>query len=316
MPGDHFYTLDFHGEAAAWSGYEREGIAGYAFKNPKPNTVPIYRFYNPSTGDHFYTQSRTGESGPPAYKSEGIAWHMYKTSQPGTVPMYRWWSNNKHDHFYTTDATGELAPRSSYVAEGILGYLHKKNVAGTVPIYRWFNSNFMKRFTFSAAWTDANKHRLLERHSWAYYRAGLTDQLSGAEADLVRRLYQNETIHHEVITTPGINGSAIVGGRQISINVGGLFPQGDNEISQTLLHELMHCVGYTHPAKSGTPGDDGPYFSTAPLRAELAIAGAQSDQVLTLLADVAPATCDVVDMEAMERENAKLDTNMVSADSA
>jgi len=151
----------------------------------------------------------------------------------------------------------------------------------------------------------AQKKKLYERHSFAYYRAGLTEHLTPTEKSNVRALYWGR-IYHDVNNDPGVNGSAFRGGRQLFVNFNVLFPQGDNEIAQTLLHEMMHCAGYSHPSKSGTPGDNGPYFGSAPLRAELAIAGVQSDVVTLAAADSADdgvlrEVCGVVDVEADER---------------
>jgi hypothetical protein len=79
----------------------------------------------------------------------------------------------------------------------------------------------------------------------------------------------------------------------VNVNFGVLFPQGDEEISQTLIHEMMHCAGLTHPTRVDPPAgkscadppprafdcpnDEGKYYGTPPLRAEFCIAGDQSD---------------------------------------
>jgi hypothetical protein len=39
--GDHFYTLDFRGELASWSGYEREDSDCYVYSNASADTVPV-----------------------------------------------------------------------------------------------------------------------------------------------------------------------------------------------------------------------------------------------------------------------------------
>lgn len=85
----------------------------------------------------------------------------------------------------------------------------------------------------------------------------------------------------------------MVGGSTVNVNFGNLFPQGDTEISQTLIHEMMHCAGFSHPVRRvppdgmscaapdpavfDCPGDNGQYYGTPALRAEFCIAGAQSD---------------------------------------
>jgi hypothetical protein len=95
---------------------------------------------------------------------------------------------------------------------------------------------------------------------------------------------------------PKLNASSFVGAQSISVNFTNLFPLGDNEIAQTLLHEMMHCAGYNHPNRIDPPSpnpdvpyDGGKYFGTPPLRAELCIAGQRSDSA-TIHLMLAPLT--------------------------
>lgn len=283
MPNEHFYCLDFFGELAPQAGYEREGITGNVYAAPMAGTVPIFRWFHPGSGDHFYCTDPAGELAPQAgYTFEGIGWYMYGAAAPNTVPLFRWYSPGSGDHFYTTDPNGEVAPQVGYQAEGILGYLHPNAAAGTVPLYRWYQSGRFANFTFDSDITDAQRARLLERHTWAYFQAGTCGALTAQETADVRAAY-DRAIRHST-TTANVNGSATVGGSRLWINFNNLFPLGDDEIAQTLLHEMMHCAGYTHPARidppapnADVPGDNGKYYGTPPLRAELCIAGQQSD---------------------------------------
>ena len=49
--GDHFYCTDPEGELAPTGSYKREGTTGHVFKTVQPDTIPIYRFYNPTMRD-------------------------------------------------------------------------------------------------------------------------------------------------------------------------------------------------------------------------------------------------------------------------
>jgi len=281
MSGDHFYTLDPRGELAPAS-YEHEGIAAYVYETQQANTVPAYRWYNETSGDHFYTTDPNGELAPRDYKPEGIAWYMFQKPIGNAVPLYRWFSN-RGDHFYTIK-TNEPAPGLGYTEEGIAGYVHEFQDSGTVPLYRWFNNGLLNKFTFDSSVSPEHRRILLERHAWAHFRAGVDRQfLTDEERTRVRNLYF-QGIAHTTEQRPNVNASAQVGGRYIAVNFNVLFPAGDDEIAQTLLHEMMHCAGYTHPKRvdppapnADTPYDNGKYYGTAPLRAELCIAGAQSD---------------------------------------
>ncbi|KIW94444.1 uncharacterized protein Z519_04420 [Cladophialophora bantiana CBS 173.52] len=239
MLDDHFYTLDFRGELAPGR-YEREGVPGYVYSSQQPGIIPIFCCYDPDSGDHFYTADPTGEFAPQNYRYEGVGWYMFRERIVSTFPLYRWYNQTNGDHFYTTNTAG---------------YLHDISAPNSVPLYRWYKSGLLSNFTFDPAITPTQKSTLLERHTWAYYRAG-----RDPSATVFRRFEE-----------PRVNASAFVGAQS---------PLGDNEIVQTLLHEMMDCAGYTHPVRidppapnAGVPYDGGKYYGTPPLRAELCIAG-------------------------------------------
>ena len=146
-------------------------------------------------------------------------------------------------------------------------------------------------FTFDSAITPAQVSKLLERHRFAYSRIWECGNLSSDERVQLDKKYQ-ESIHHGISTDPNVNASAFIGGNRIDVNFGNLFPQGDVAIAQTLIHEMMHCAGYNHPKDRvkppagqpcnsslghDCPFDNGKYYGTPPLRAELCIAGSQDD---------------------------------------
>ena len=43
------------GENAGRAGYRPLGIAGYIYREFKPGTVPLYRYFDPVRHQHFYT---------------------------------------------------------------------------------------------------------------------------------------------------------------------------------------------------------------------------------------------------------------------
>ncbi|MGC1480574.1 MAG: RICIN domain-containing protein [Chthoniobacterales bacterium] len=120
---------------------------------------------------------------------------------------------------------------------------------------------------------------LHERYTHAFTKIAHCDRI-GNEKQRLREAFARDIwtgITHE----PNVNARARIGGRQIWVNFDILFPQGPREIAQTLIHELMHSAGYTHPNRqpSDRPGDNGPYYGTPPLQAEICIAGIQSFEV-------------------------------------
>ncbi|MFP2960021.1 hypothetical protein ACLEPN_19885 [Myxococcus sp. 1LA] len=134
------------------------------------------------------------------------------------------------------------------------------------------------RFSADDTVTEANWARTLRRHEAAQDSIQNCAYLSATEKADLRNAYR-KAMQHTILNEPGVNARAPVGGDIIRINFGVLFPDGDTEIAQTLIHEMMHIAGYSHPDRRNgidTPYDGGPYYGTAPLRAERCIAGFQS----------------------------------------
>ncbi|WP_404827412.1 hypothetical protein [Ferribacterium limneticum] len=136
---DHFYTTSPTGELAQKAGYKVEGVAGFVYSNPSPNTVPLYRWFKSTNGAHFYTTDANGEiAGSQGYKAEGIAFYCAASARPGTVPFYRWFRKTDGMHFYTTSESGELAPSVGYAKEGIACHISNSQTPGTTPLFRWY----------------------------------------------------------------------------------------------------------------------------------------------------------------------------------
>lgn len=82
---------------------------------------PVYRLYNPNSGEHFYTtdeNERTYLSGC-GWKYEGLGWYAPKHEE--SQPVYRLFSPRAGDHHYTTDAreVEVLASKYEWKYEGI-----------------------------------------------------------------------------------------------------------------------------------------------------------------------------------------------------
>jgi hypothetical protein len=107
-------------------------------------TVPLYRYYDHSNGDHFYTTNKAeGDNAVAsgAYVAQGIAAILYPDQQGGTLPLYRYYNHFIGDHFYTTNkAEGDKAVASgAYVAQEITGYIYSYRQPGTLPLYRYYD---------------------------------------------------------------------------------------------------------------------------------------------------------------------------------
>lgn len=108
-------------------GFTREGATGLVFPSPVTGTVPLYRLYNATIFDHFYTISAAGVDFAvqvAGYTLEGVAGYVYPSPQCGAVPLYRMYSAQQTDHFYTTSITErDSAIKGGYSGEGIDGYI-------------------------------------------------------------------------------------------------------------------------------------------------------------------------------------------------
>ncbi len=114
--------------------FRAEGITGHVFAEAQPGTVPLYRWFHPRSGSHYYT-IRPNAPDRPNSVYEGIRCYLYDHPAPDTVPLYRW--TNGRDDLYTTAADGEKSARGGYRPRGIAGYLFAGSRPGTVPLYRF-----------------------------------------------------------------------------------------------------------------------------------------------------------------------------------
>ena len=105
---------------------------------PKPTvkTTPMYRLYNPNSGEHFYTGSieeRDNLSGL-GWNYEGVAWNA--PTNTGT-PVYRMFNPNSGDHHYTmSQQEVEDLKAIGWRYEGVCW-----NSGGNVPQFRLYNPN-------------------------------------------------------------------------------------------------------------------------------------------------------------------------------
>ena len=91
---DHFYTTNAKEIGTTTPGqkgkhnYVSEGAVGYCFPSQRCGTVPLYRYWNPSLGDHLYTNNvdeigtaAPGQKGKHGYISEGVVCNVLASFQ-------------------------------------------------------------------------------------------------------------------------------------------------------------------------------------------------------------------------------------------
>jgi endo-chitodextinase len=84
-------------DAALSAAYKKQGVTFAAHATPKPDTVPVHRFYNPVTLAHFYTASEAERKGlvetdaGKGWLYEGISFYAYLSPGEGRVAVNRFW---------------------------------------------------------------------------------------------------------------------------------------------------------------------------------------------------------------------------------
>jgi hypothetical protein len=129
----HYYTIDFNEYGKGGSDWTLEGVACQVFRRDslQPDRVFIYRFFNPQTGDHYYTVanviiSRDSQGYSGGYQIEGPVFCAYKQRAPGTLALLEYYNPVNHDHFYTVDKTELGRGFEGYVFDNIAGFVLPK----------------------------------------------------------------------------------------------------------------------------------------------------------------------------------------------
>jgi subtilisin family serine protease len=103
-------------------------------------TAPIYRYWNPSVTDHYYSiKYNEFSEGNLGWGIEKIAGFAFSSQQSGTVPLYRYWNPSWGDHFYTTNFNELGNGALGWTLERIECYVYNQQQTGTVPLYRYWN---------------------------------------------------------------------------------------------------------------------------------------------------------------------------------
>lgn len=106
-------------------------------EKPQNDRLPMFRAYNPNSGEHLYTLSEKEWKDviKAGWSEEGTAWHAASSGNP----VYRMYNPNSGEHFYTLDkGESDGLASAGWHREGIGFYSDKKKGQA---IYRLFNPN-------------------------------------------------------------------------------------------------------------------------------------------------------------------------------
>ncbi len=128
---------------------------------PQARTA-VYRFYNASTGAHFYTGTAAERdfviATYPAFSYEGVVFYAMATQTANTNPVFRFFNIRSGAHFYTISTAERDYVLSSYPFfqyEGPRWYGRTSAGESSSAVYRFFNTrNGVHFYTISAAERD------------------------------------------------------------------------------------------------------------------------------------------------------------------
>lgn len=132
---------------------------------------PVYRVYNASTGEHFYTMNEDERDTLVGlgWIAEGIAWTSCTDANPR--PVYRVYNPNTGDHHYTVDKDEyDSLGRLGWQKEGVCWMAAQKSHKQAEPVYRVYNPNAKlgsHHFT-----EDKDEVQALVDRGWKYEHVG------------------------------------------------------------------------------------------------------------------------------------------------
>ena len=143
---------------ATWT----KGSGGGEDPAPVDGKQPMYRLYNPNSGEHFYTASvqERNDVRNAGWNYEGIGW--YAPANDVSIPVYRVYNAYGGEHHYTTDVSEKnMLVKAGWNYEGI-GWYSDPNKA--VPLLREYNPN---QFSCNHNYTTSqSEHDFLVSIGW------------------------------------------------------------------------------------------------------------------------------------------------------
>ena len=112
-----------------------------AKRGQQVKTTPMYRLYNPNSGEHFYTGSVEERDvlAAAGWHYEGVAWNAPVN---GGAPVYRLYNPNSGDHHYTMSAEErDMLVSVGWNYEAVAWNSVPATADGAVPLYRLYNPN-------------------------------------------------------------------------------------------------------------------------------------------------------------------------------
>jgi hypothetical protein len=129
---------------------------------PAPTVIPVYRFYSPKSGTHFYTPSVEERDTviarwPDVWHYEGVAYTVDPTRN--SQPLYRFYDRSNGSHFYTASPDERDAVLAKWMNvfqyDGETYAVTPSAEAAHTPVWRFYNlKNGSHFYTASAVEAD------------------------------------------------------------------------------------------------------------------------------------------------------------------
>ncbi|MFP8777866.1 DUF1566 domain-containing protein [Hydrogenophaga sp. RWCD_12] len=207
---------------------KRAYLSGEVARKALAVRIPAYRFYNGSTGAHFFTTDTSERDNviatlSPPFSYEGPAFSVANAYSPGLSPVHRFYNTQTGVHFYTiseTERANVVATLPHYSYEGVAYHASQVPGAGLVPFYRFYVAS--KGFHFYTA-SETEKNSIVANLGAVYAFEGIGYYVLDSN-------WRTEKLPHTGITTSQcyLNGTNTPGPCTDS-NATGLNPQQDGQ---------------------------------------------------------------------------------------
>ena len=137
----------------------------------EPETIPVYRMYNPATSEHLWTTDRNeynklaAEQG---WTQEGVGWQSLAAEADGAVGVYRLYNAALGVHHYTTSQREitELTTNQGWTLDNKgkpLFYAYDKNDTRGAEVYRLYNEGLSQHHLTMKA---SERNKLVADFGW------------------------------------------------------------------------------------------------------------------------------------------------------
>jgi hypothetical protein len=159
-------------------------VSGAVVQKAAAVASPAYRFFNASTGAHFYTIDAVERTNLQAnlsspFKFEGAAFSVGSSASAGLSPVHRFYNAQTGVHFYTiseAERVKTMATLPQFTYEGVAYYASQVAGTGLVPLYRFFlpskGFHFYTASESEKASIQANQNGTYSYEGIAYYVLG------------------------------------------------------------------------------------------------------------------------------------------------